>query len=154
MNNKYTWNGKFDIKVINKKTGEIKEETKVNRVMNEVLNQLRDVLKGESADLEIKYLALGTSNTAITDTDTQLGAEIFRTQFIAREDISTGRVRHTFIVLDSEAVGQIEEIGIFGGSTATASANTGTLISRVLWNKEKTNQEEIQFIRTDTIGRG
>ena len=123
--------------------------------MDTVLDQLVDTLKGSSSDLEIEYLALGTGNTPITDTDTTLDTEIFRTAYTTRDDAAgTGVLKHTFIVLDSEAVATIEEIGIFGGSTATATADTGTLISRILWNKVKTNQEEIQFVRTDTIGRG
>jgi hypothetical protein len=149
------WHGEYAIRVVNKETGEVTEEVKINRVMNTVLDKLRSVLEGVAPNLEIKYLALGTGNTAIADTDSVLDTEIFRTLYVARDNtIGTGKISHTFVVLDSEAVGTIEEIGIFGGSTASGTVDTGTLISRILWHKIKTNQEEIQFIRTDTIGRG
>jgi hypothetical protein len=98
-------------------------------------------------------MALGTGNTAITNTDTTLDTEIFRTPITLQEDVTTGEIVTTFTVLDSEAVGSLEEIGIFGGSTATASADTGTLISRILWSKVKTNSEEIEFRRTDKVVR-
>ena len=87
MTNKMTWQGKFEMIIKNKETGEITYDEKFNRVMNTVLDQLVDSLKGTSPNLEIKYLALGTSNTPVTDTDTQLGAEIFRTLYTVREDV-------------------------------------------------------------------
>lgn len=129
-------------------------ETVKNRIMNTVLDQFVGCYKGNSTDLEIFYLALGTGNTAITDTDTTLDNEIFRTQISTQTDVGTGEILTEFIVLDTEAVAQIEEIGIFAGSTATSSADTGTLISRILWNKNKTASEEITFRRTDKVVRG
>jgi hypothetical protein len=155
MINKLGWQGEFVIQIRNKDTGEITEERIKNRVMDTVLNQLSETLLGNSTDLEIKYLALGTDDTPITDTDTQLGAEIFRTPpSVASARTATGSIETEFIVLDTEAVANIEEIGIFVGSTAGAGANTGTLLSRILWKKNKTDSEEFTFKRIDRIGRG
>lgn len=155
MTEKLGWCGKFKIIVKNKETGEITEDIKLNRVMNTVIDKLIKTLQGDAPDLEIEYLALGTGNTAITDTDSVLDNEIFRTAYTVRDaTIGNGIIEHTFIVLDTEAVATIEEIGIFGGSGASASADSGTLVSRILWHKVKSAAEEIQFIRTDTIGRG
>lgn len=125
-----------------------------NRIMDTVLDQLIGAFKGDNPDLEIFYLALGTDNTAVTNADTQLGNEIFRTAVVSQSDVATGEILTEFIVLDTEAVGNIEEIGIFGGSNATASADTGTLISRILWSKVKSSSEEITFRRTDKVIRG
>lgn len=145
--------GFYEIKVI--QNGVIVEEKTVkNRVMDTVLTQLISSFKGNSPDLEIEYLALGTDDTPVTDSDTQLGAEFFRTPYVTRLDGLTGEVKHVFVATESEAVGSIKEIGIFGGSTASATANTGTLISRILWTRVKTASEEIQFTRTDRIVRG
>lgn len=141
--------GGYDI-IINKKY----YETVKNRLMDTVLTQMIGLYKGDTADLEIFYLALGTGDTAVTDTDTTLDTEIFRTPITTQTDVATGEILTSFSVLDTEAVATIKEIGIFGGSTATASANTGTLISRILWTKVKTNSEEIEFRRTDKISRG
>lgn len=140
--------GKFEIFI----NGEL-VETIHNRVMNTVLDQFVEAYQGNSVDLEIAYLALGTGNTAITDTDTTLDTEIFRTPITDQIKTATGEIKTDFVVLDTEAIGSIEEIGIFGGSTATASADTGTLISRILWTKVKTNSEEINFRRTDKVVR-
>ena len=149
------WVGKWAIRVIDSETRKIKEETVVkNRLMNAALDEMIKVLQGQSTDMEIKYLALGTGNTAITDTDTTLDTEIFRTADQSLTKTDTGELTSLFIVLDSEAVAAIEEIGVFGGTTATATADTGTLISRILWSRNKTATEEIQFTRIDTIGRG
>jgi hypothetical protein len=154
MIEKLGWNGKFKIIVKNTETGEITEEIKINRVMNTVLDKLIKTLQGDAPDLEIEYLALGTGSTAITDTDAALDTEIFRTPYTVRDDTTgNGIMEHTFVVLDTEAVATIEEIGIFAGAAAGAAADSGTLISRILWHKVKTASEEIQFIRTDTIER-
>jgi len=148
------WLGTFIIQVKNKATGKVSEEVIHNRIMNVVLNQLSDTLLGEIPDLEIKYLALGTSNTPVIDSQTQLGEEIFRTQAVnGPVRTQTGQIETEFTVLDTEAVGTIEEIGIFVGSTATGDPNTGTLLSRILWHKEKSNSEEITFKRIDRMVR-
>ena len=149
------WFGEFVIQIYDKNTGELKEKRIKNRVMDTALNQLAETLLGNATDLEIKYLALGTDDTPITDADTQLGAEIFRTPpSVASVRTAVGQIETEFIVLDNEAVATIEEIGIFVGSTAGAGADTGTLLSRILWKKIKTDSEEITFKRIDKIVRG
>jgi len=154
MINEIGYKGQFVIKVKNKITGETTEEIINNRIMNAALNKLVEVLEGNAPDLEIKYLAVGTGNTAITDTDTQLATEIFRTEpVVDTTRTATGQAETEFVLLDSEAVAQIEEIGIFCGSTAGAGANTGTLLSRILWSKNKTNSEEISIKRVDRMVR-
>jgi hypothetical protein len=154
MTSEIAWKGKWKIEVIDSKTRQLIDSTEVNnRIMDAVLDELVKILQGEATDLKIEYMALGTSNVAIANNQTQLGAEIFRTTPVQFDSLTTGTLTTKFIVLDSEAVGQIEEIGIFGGSTATGTANTGTLISRILWSRNKTANEEIQFTRTDRMVR-
>lgn len=123
-----------------------------NMITDAGLAAMAKTLMGEP-DVQIKYLALGTSDAAVTGAETQLGAEIFRT---AITDISRAAnvVTSTFYILSGEAIGQIEEIGIFIGSAASDTADSGTLLSRVLWSHEKTMDEEITITRVDTIGRG
>lgn len=141
------WSGKF---VIQTKDG---IEVVNNKVMDGALNGLVKALQGTS-NIQIKYLALGTSSAAITNTDTKLGNEIFRTPISNQELSGIGELTTDFIVLDSEAVGSIKEMGIFGGSTATSTKDSGVLISRILWSREKTSSEEINIKRIDRIGRG
>jgi hypothetical protein len=125
-----------------------------NRITNAGLNLLRDALNGEVTSCEIKYLALGTSSATVSDTDTQLGGEIFRTTFITTTKPDIGQLEKTALILDNEAVAPIEEIGIFAGLTATTVSNSGIMISRVLYSRNKTNLENIQIIRRDSIQRG
>ena len=147
------WLGEYDI-VIKYKDGSEERKHIKNRITNAGLNMIRDGLKGDISDIELKYLALGTDNTAVDDTNTQLGAEGYRTAFISQTAPQTGQLQSTALVLDTEAVINIREIGIFAGVGATGTANSGIMVSRILWSRDKTNLESIQFIRTDTIGRG
>jgi hypothetical protein len=153
-NEKTFWDGVFEISVKNKITGEVKKEEVHNRIMNASLQELVNPLIGTAANLEIKYLAVGTGTTAVTDNDAALATEIFRTPDTSLSANATGQVTSEFVVLDSEAVATIEEIGIFGGTSATLTANVGICISRILWHHVKTNAEEITFRRIDTLTRG
>jgi len=144
--------GYFEIEV--KENGKTKEKVKIkNLIMNNALDEVLKSLQDLTVDIGIKYLALGTSDTANTNALTQLGNEIFRTQFVDQDKVDIGELRTIFTVLDSEAVAQIEEIGIFCGSSATSSANSGLMLSRILWSRNKTNTEEIQFTRVDKVVR-
>lgn len=148
MIDKLGWQGTFNIKT---KDG---EEIIKNRIMDVALTELLKVLTGDTTDMELKYLAVGTDSTPITDNDTQLGNEIFRTQFTSSSVTGTAELTSLAIILEAEAIGTIEEIGIFAGSTATATVNSGILVSRILWHRVKTSSDEIQFTRIDRIVRG
>jgi hypothetical protein len=141
------WEGYFEI-TTNGQTELIK-----NRVMNAAINQLADAFTGVAPNLQIKWLAVGTSNTPVTDDDTKLANEIFRTQAVTSPTrISTGQIETEFKILETEAIGTLREIGIFAGN-ATDVKDSGTLISRILWNKEKTVNEEMTIKRIDVIRR-
>lgn len=152
MISRYEMKGEYDIE-IKHKDGKINKEKIKNRIMNVTLNELIETLIGNTADIEIQYLAVGTDATAVTNTDAVLGAEVFRTAPTNKSRTGTGEAESVFYIFNAEAVTSIKEIGIFGGSSATASADTGTLLSRVLWSKEKTDSMELKFTRTDTIER-
>lgn len=154
INEKTFWTGLFEISIKDKNTGEIKHEVIHNRLMNASLQELVKPLTGVAANLEIKFLALGTGTTVVTDNDAALATEIFRTPDTSLSANATGQVTSEFVVLDSEAVATIKEIGIFGGTSATLTANVGICMSRTLWHHVKTNTEEITFRRIDTLTRG
>ena len=147
--------GTWVITVKDAKTQEVKKKDTIkNRVMNIVLDKLASCFAGGVADLEIKYLALGTSADSIDDMQWKLGAEIFRTgPSEAPKMGTTGEVVTEFTVLDSEAVANIQEVGIFAGPYATSDLNSGMLVSRILWSHNKVAGEEITFQRTDKVGR-
>ena len=148
--------GEVFITVKNKLTGEILRHDHIkNRIMNTALNAYANILLGTTPDMEIKYFAVGSDDTAVTNSQTQLVSESFRTAIMpgTLSSTGTGEVTSEFYIIDSEAVGQIEEIGFFCGSSATSSADTGTMLSRILWSHNKTSLEEIEIIRVDTIAR-
>jgi hypothetical protein len=148
LENKIKWSGTFEI-LTNKKNKLIIN----NLITNEALDQMAEILQGTSPDIEIKYLAVGTSNAAVTGSETTLGAEIFRTPIANQYKGATGKIVSEFTILNTEAVDQLEEIGIFGGTTASATTDSGLLIARVLWSKNKTADEEISIRRIDQIAR-
>lgn len=152
MNTNTAWSGKFIITIKNKSDTEVVEINNV--ITNAGLNLLRNFLAGDVTDGQIKYLAVGTSSASVNFTDTQLGEELFRTEFVDQNITSTGVLNSNTILLETEGVGQIEEVGIFAGSTASSATNSGIMISRILFSRNKTNLESIQFQRVDTIGRG
>ena len=153
LNDALGWIGTFTIVVKNKATGIIKEEVIKNRITNTALNALINVLDDIDPNLDIKYIAIGTSSAALNDADTTLGNEVFRSADTSTVRTGIGEFTSDFIVLDSEAIATWEEIGIFCGDAATSAADTGIMLSRILYHRVKTSLEEIQFIRVDKIER-
>lgn len=117
-----------------------------NLYRNSVLNQLY----GNAFDsLEIKYLGIGTGDTPASATDTQLGTEVFRV-IPTSQTIVDNYVQTIWVIPTQIGNFTYKEIGVFCG-TATASLNSGTMISRVNVNIEKTSSMEITFIRRDYV---
>jgi len=118
------------------------------------LNLLRGALGGDYTainDGTIRYVAIGDNNTAPALGNTTLVNEVFRKP-VTSIDIATDAVCESILyIAASEAVGAIEEIGWFCGPSATATADTGSLLARVLYSRVKTNLEAIRITRTDTL---
>lgn len=116
------------------------------QVTNAGSNLFRDSASGASVP-KITYVALGTSTTSPTAADTKLVAEVFRKAVTSYTNGSTGEVFINMYLGPLDAVGDdIEEVGFFGGTSATATANTGVLLARGLWHhNSKTNLESITF---------
>jgi hypothetical protein len=125
-----------------------------NRVTDTYLNSLVYPICGITApNIKIAYIAFGTSNADLGNDPTQLGAEYFRTPCtIEPHVVDAGIVETEFVVLENEAIGEIKEMGIFGGD-ATSTAGTGILISRVLWEYTKTGTDKLTITRRDGIRR-
>lgn len=117
-----------------------------NLYRNSVLNQLY----GNTFDsLEIKYLGIGTGDTPASATDTQLGTEVFRV-IPTSQTIVDNYVQTIWVIPTQIGNFTYKEIGVFCG-TATTTLNSGTMISRVNVNIEKTSSMEITFIRRDYV---
>ena len=117
-----------------------------NLYRNSVLNQLYG---NAFDDLEIKYLGIGTGDTPASATDTQLGTEAFRV-IPTSQTIVDNYVQTIWVIPTQIGNFTYKEIGVFCG-TATATLNSGTMISRVNVNIEKTSSMEITFIRRDYV---
>ena len=147
--------GYFDIKVY--RNGKLFKHDIIKNIITDVaLNKEIEILIGNAPDMNIEYIAFGTSNTTPAVSDTQLGSESARFQpTTAFTRTAIGTVEGSVFLASGDLVGvNIEEIGIFCGSSATGSANTGTLLSRILWSFAKTANDEIEITRTDIVERG
>jgi len=94
------------------------------------------------------YFALGNGTSATTAGQTTLVNEQFRkiiSSFSNGASVGEGLIN--CFVSDSDAVGlDIEEIGVFSGSSASTSSNSGKLLGRALWSHNpKTAQESLQL---------
>src|SRR5712691_493381 len=108
-------------------------------------NLLRNGMSGAN-DPRITYVALGTSNTAPTTGDTQLGAEVFRKAVTSYTNGATGEVLINMYLAPGDSVGSnIQEVGFWGGSSASGTANSGVLLARGLYSHTKLITESIQF---------
>ena len=115
------------------------------------LGMVIDLLDGGIADGEIKYMAVGSDNTAPALADTTLGTETFRKIMTTQTQPTVTSLLSTVYVAPGEAVGAIEELGWFAGAAAGAGADSGIMVSHILYSRTKTALESIQVERTDTI---
>ncbi len=122
-----------------------------NRIMDAILNETISILLGTASDLEIKFLAVGTDGTAITNTQTQLGAETQRYAPTASPSLTgVGTVTTTFTILNTESLVYIKEIGIFVGASATSTLNSGKMLARLLVDIDRTTEAvQLNIIRID-----
>jgi len=106
-------------------------------------------LMSGTGGLEMKYFAVGTSGTASSPSDTQLGAEIFRSVPTYQERSGNTLVT-TWVLTPEQGNGHLQEIGVFIGD-ASISPNSGVLMSRINIDIIKTQAQEVTFKRTDYI---
>lgn len=131
----------------------IEEEEFDNLVVNGGKNLFRDLLSGAVVDGEIRAMGWGTSATAPVVTQTTLVAESARKQTTTQRNTPTaGQLVTTTYIAPAEGNVNIRELGWFAGVTASLTAiNTGVMIARTLYTRNKVNLESIQVDRIDTI---
>lgn len=145
------WAGKVRIEILNS-DGSVKEVVELkNEIKNLALNAVRSALNGTVPDLQIKYMAWGSSNAANVKSQTTLVGEFGRKQITSQADGSTGVETTTTYISPFEGnTPKIEELGWFAGA-ATSAQDSGLLVARVLYSHQKTNLESISVVRTDTF---
>ena len=147
------WAGFVGVSVY--RDGQLVDRTEMRNLITDTgLNLLRDALHGDVDDAQIKYVAWGDSATGPAASDSALGNEEGRRQITRRSIFGgTGVLQTTAIISSIEGNDQIEELGFFAGTAATAVAGSGVLVARVLYSHLKTDLESIQVDRTDTLAR-
>lgn len=121
--------------------------TTINQTIRQQM--LLGTYTGELDALQIKYFAFGDGNAPPTPSDTKLENELYRKQITRISPSGTGTVLSTVSLGAQEANFLIKEIGVFCGPNATASANTGTLLSRVAVNIDKNSNLVLNIARQD-----
>ena len=128
------------IEELNIETGEQKVFEADNMIMQAFYTLLFSFLNFDNLSLTgdeftITHLALGTGTTAVTASDTALDTEIDRVS-VTTKRIGVSSIETKVIVPPASAVGNIKEMGLFANATSTP--DSGTLLSRLLIDKQKT----------------
>ena len=104
---------------------------KQNLVTTRGRNVLARLLAGDTTySGEINYGALGSSSTAVANSDTQLGTEVYRKIFASQSTDGNNVAYADFFYTAAETSGTYQEFGTF--IDGTASANTGRIFSHIL----------------------
>ncbi len=115
-------------------------------------NMQRDGLQGVVTDLKIKRLGIGGSAAAVDPAQTKLVSEFFRKAITSYTPGATGiLVTITYIAPYEANTPKVEELGWFCGVLATDTKDSGIMISRILYPRQKTGLESWQVERTDTF---
>lgn len=127
-------------------TGEVLEVSeKCNTIVNNGLTRIRNFLAGDSVDNPIA-IAIGTDNTAVTNSDTTLGTEYTRaTAGITKSGDYAVEYTKTF-EFGSGVSETIYEAGLFDSATESGS----TMIARVT-DAGKAVSSSIDLIVTCTV---
>ena len=104
-----------------------------NIIVTDGLEFVVDMLIDASAvyDTGLSYCAEGTDNTAVTAAATDLGTEAARKSITSRSRSGVEGTFSTFFTA-AEADDNIKEAGLFGGTGATAAADSGVMFSHWL----------------------
>ena len=146
------WRGNIEI-VVYDLDGKIRDRVKFqNLITDDGLDQIRDAYLNFTDFSEPEFLAFGNDDTAPAVTDSILGAEFGRVPITDKDVGGVGvAITRAFISAIEGNEEIIEELGWF--ADANENIDTGVLLARVLYNRNKTELESILVTRTDTFGR-
>lgn len=121
--------GDWTIKTVNRETGEVISEEKQNTIVNVGLERIAKLLFDVDTPAYFRAIGIGTDNTAVTNSDTVLGAEFDRELGVATYVASyIGKLTKTF-TFGSGVSQTITEAGIFDSDTVSGS----TMLARVVF---------------------
>ncbi len=146
------WRDIINITVYDLDGNPIEIVTLHNKITTVGLNMLRDMIYAAISDAEIKYMAWGDDNTAVSAAHTTLQNERGRKLVTSQAAGGAGVVTTTTYVSPPEATGfTVEELGWFAGAGATGVADSGIMVGRVLYSRAKTTLVSWNVVRTDTF---
>lgn len=151
MKHPENWSWRINVKITVRQNGIITLQRKLHNVITRgALTLARDSIRGQ-ATLEILQVGVGAGADPVSDEDTLLQDERLRVEILRRDPVGIDGLLTTAYVAPEQANDfVINEIGWFGEG-ATESVDTGTLMSRVLFNHDKNTLESIQIDRLDTF---
>lgn len=124
-------------------------------ITDDGLDLVRDGFSGAN-NPKLMYIAVGSGMTTPADGDTTMGNELFRKAVTSFTNNGTGGLIATLYLSQSDAVGMdIEEVAVFGGSTASTALGSGVMVARALFGHgNKSDTESINLQCSIPIGRG
>ena len=133
--------------------GVLKDTTHFHNKITDVgLNWFADCLRSSTRTIKILYMGYGSSNLAATSTSTTLSSETGRKIITSASSGTVGQCITICYLAPGEGTGSITEIGWFAGTSATATLNSGRLMSRTTaYSHTKTALESLTVTRTDTF---
>lgn len=148
---KALWEWNTNIVVTTRRDGLVVAQERLHNVITRNgLTLARDSLRGTDT-MKILQIGIGANGDAVSEEDTDLGDERLRVTVLRRATLGFAAIITTAYIAPGEANDfTINEIG-WWASDATSTLGTGTLLSRVLFNKTKNSLESIQIDRTDTF---
>lgn len=146
------WKGWADITIYGPDGSVLQHHHVGNEIKNVGLDMVRDLLSGAVASGQIRYLAWGSSADANSPGQTKLVAEFGRKAITTYSNGLTGILYSTTYIGPTEATAhKVEELGWFAGVGATDDPDTGILVGRLLYSREKTALEAWQVVRSDIL---
>lgn len=156
MNDSMKLKGRYLIEARDANTDKLVKAWRIENQLTDINQKLRTaMLTGTASSLysadmfEIKYFAFGDGTNAAAPTDTKLQNELFRKQVTQLQTTSASTVQSIVSLTIGEANFTIREIGVFCGAEASATANTGLLLSRVNVNIDKNSNIVLNIVRSD-----
>lgn len=126
-----------------KVTGEIKrvyEYKNLNPTVMKTMIANNLVEETPDNDMAVNYVGIGSGTATPAITDTQLQTEVYR-NVISSKTNANNVAYFTAFFDDTEVTGTFREAGLFADATATA--NSGILVSRVAINITKSSSETL-----------
>ena len=152
--NKLNLQGEFFAELHDPKTGLVSMRKRSKNIITRAGKNLivRFLLDSIGFSTGLTYQAVGTGTTTPTANDMTLETEEARQSISIRRD-TAGTVAAFFTFFPASVIPDtIEEVGIFGHSTATDTADSGILFARTLLNIVNSANEDLTLTYVLTIG--